>query len=122
MPEEGTVPEEGTGPGDDSEWFDQLKFVFAKTMPTFPHEYVVRSPANEAAYVRLFETIKERGVNGRYGGRTYRYWYRGDGWKYWYMGALYQSRIINRARVEGIEGNGSELPQADGTGSGSGAD
>jgi hypothetical protein len=106
------------GAAADEEWFSRLTFRFAKTMPDNPHEYVVRSPENEDAYVKLWETIKERGVNTRWNGRSYRYWYRGDGWRYWYMGALYQSRIINRAKVEGIEGNGHELLDPDGTGGG----
>jgi len=41
---------------------------------------------NEDAYVKLWETIKERGVPARWVGRTYRYWYCGDGWRYWCMG------------------------------------
>jgi len=90
---------------DDTEWFDTLTFVFAKTMPEIPHEYVVRRPENEAAYVKLWHTINERGVYGKFTStdgktRRYKYWYRGDGWRYWSMGGVHQSRIINRARVE----------------------
>jgi hypothetical protein len=81
--------------------FDKLVFVFAKTMPANPHEYVVRTADNEAAYVRLFELIAAQGVVERWGGRRYRYWYPGDGFKYWAMTTVIgQSRIINRARVE----------------------
>jgi hypothetical protein len=81
-------------------WFDQLSFRFAKTMPEFPHEYTVRSPETEDAYVTLWNTIHDQGTKERWNGRTYRYWYRGDGFRYWFMGPLGQSRIINRARAE----------------------
>jgi hypothetical protein len=112
---------DGAVPFDDSAWFDRLKFVFAKTMPQIPHEYVVRTAENEDAYVTLWKTINERGAYSSFGGRRYKYWYRGDGWRYWFMGGMYESRVINRARVEGIEGNGHELFAPDGAGGGKGA-
>ena len=40
-----------------------LSFRVAKTMPEIPHEYVVRKPENEEAYVALFDLIVERGVH-----------------------------------------------------------
>jgi hypothetical protein len=59
---------------------------------------VVRSPANEADYVRLFETIAKEGEVEKFKGRAYRYWHPGDGFKYWTMTTdVRQSRIINRA-------------------------
>ncbi len=39
-----------------------LSFREAKTMPESPHEYTVRTPENEAAYVALFNLIVEHGV------------------------------------------------------------
>ena len=80
---------------------DTLSFRFARTMPEIPHEYVVRNPDNEAAYVALFRAIIEHGVDDRWAGRRYRYLYPGDGWKYWAMTTeLQESRVINRARLE----------------------
>ena len=80
---------------------DSLSFRFAKTMPEIPHEYVVRAPHNEAAYVALFSTIMEHGVNERWAGRYKRYLYPGDGWKYWAMTTeLRESRVINRMKIE----------------------
>jgi hypothetical protein len=80
---------------------DSLSFRFAKTMPEIPHEYVVRSPHNEAAYVALFSAIMEHGVNERWEGRRKRYLYPGDGWKYWAMTTrLQESRVINRMKIE----------------------
>jgi hypothetical protein len=79
----------------------RLTFRFAKTMPEIPHEYVVRSPDNEADFVALFHAVQQNGVSERFGQRRYRYWYAGDGYKYWSMTTiLAQSKIINRAKVD----------------------
>jgi hypothetical protein len=48
-----------------------LSFLVAKTMPEIPHEYVVRTLENEAAYVALFNRIIEHGVHERWRGRRY---------------------------------------------------
>jgi len=120
--------EVSSGGADDAEWFDQLQFVFAKTMPEIPHEYVIRraesakGPGNWDAFTTLWKTIAERGVAGTFTGtdgrtRRYKYWYRGDGWRYWCMGPKWPY-LINRARVEGIEGNGHELLDPDRSGGG----
>jgi hypothetical protein len=77
-----------------------LAFRVAKTMPEIPHEYTVRSPENEEAYVALFNLIGERGVVERWGRYKNRYWDPGDGWKYWRMtNNIKYSRVLNRARV-----------------------
>jgi hypothetical protein len=77
-----------------------LSFRFAKTMPDQPHEYVVRTPENQAAYVALFEAIQTDGVRERYNGRIKRYLSPGDGWKYWTMTThMPSSRVINRAKL-----------------------
>jgi hypothetical protein len=76
-----------------------LTFRVAKTMPEIPHEYVVRTPENEEAYVALFNLIIEHGVHEMWRGRKYQYWYPGDGWKYWRMDDdIRYSRVLNRAR------------------------
>jgi len=68
-------------------------------MPEAPHEYVVRTPENESAYVALFNLIGEHGVQEKWGRYKYKYWYPGDGWKYWRMTSdIRYSRVLNRAR------------------------
>jgi hypothetical protein len=54
--------------------------------------------------VALYNAIHDHGVWEIWpaSGHCYKYLYHG-GWKYWYMGALYQSRIINRARADDAE-------------------
>jgi hypothetical protein len=85
----------------------RLAWRFATTMPTRPHEYTVRSPANEADYVTLAQAVLDHGVlewaPERPGKRRYRnrYFRPGDGMKYWLMTtSIRQSRIINRARID----------------------
>lgn len=81
----------------------RLKFVFAKTLPEIPHEYVIRTEANAADFAALMQAIAERGVPGTFtsiDGRTRRYRYLiipGHEWRYWRMGL---PMLINRARVE----------------------
>ena len=70
-------------------------------MPEIPNKYTVRDEANEAAYVALFNAIAAVGVFERSRGRHKKYLYPGDGWKYWAVtSSVWQSRIINRMRVE----------------------
>jgi hypothetical protein len=77
-------------------------FTFVLAVRTRHHEYTVRTAENEADYFRLFRAIRAHGVNERFAGRTYRYLRVGDCCKYWAMTSLEgQSRIINRARIEG---------------------
>lgn len=77
-----------------------MSFRFASTMPEIPHEYVVRSPDNEAAYVALFNAIMQYGVYESWAGRRKPYLYPGDGRKYWAMTTkLYESGVINRMKI-----------------------
>jgi hypothetical protein len=89
----------------------RLSFVFAKTMPTLPHEYTERRKAkNDADYVALYEAIMHDGTIEWWRRRPARYLYPGDGWRYWSMSPkrsdvnawhpLYVSRHINRHRIE----------------------
>lgn len=78
----------------------RLSFRVAKTMPHIPHAYTVRSAENEQDYVALWNAIETDGVYEYYNRRKKKYLYPGDGYKYWHMGALYQSRVINRMRIE----------------------
>jgi hypothetical protein len=94
----------------------RLVFVFAKTMPEHPHEYVVRTAENEADYVTLAQAILDHGLRERYvpekPKRPYwnRYLYR-DGWKYWLLTtSIRQSRILNRARVADDEPHAPDRP------------
>lgn len=77
----------------------KLTFVFAKTMPQFPHWYVKRTPENEETYVALFQAIQhhEQGYVQKFRGVQRRYLELGDGYKYWAMTTRIPAAIdINR--------------------------
>ena len=95
----------------------KLAWTYAKTMPTCPHEYIVRGKtASEEIYMKLFETIEKYGVVEYFYKTPRKYLYLGDGYKYWHMcgdmnaelGTKYtidDSRVINRAVQENIYDN-----------------
>jgi hypothetical protein len=94
----------------------RLDFVYAKTMPHWPHEYTSRRRArDDADYVALFEAIMNDGIvrfwrGTQKRGKPGRYLEPGDGWVYWSMSAwrstgpegrhpLEVSRHINRCTL-----------------------
>jgi hypothetical protein len=87
----------------------RLGWVFAKTMPEWPHEYSVRRKArDEADYVALWHAIMTDGIIMCWRGRPGLYLYPGDGWRYWDLtpklhAKLEHSRHINRCKVEEVE-------------------
>lgn len=81
------------------------KWVFAKTMPQHPHEYVVKknlSFFNQRLFEQITSYIRLYGRDERYLGThpVRQYLYLGE-WKYWTMGApVLQTTILNRAKTE----------------------
>ena len=81
-----------------------FKFVYAKTMPEWPHWYVVRRPEIDAEYRELFDAIGKYGDPGSFFGQTRKYYRPGDGYKYWRMtDDINISKIINRAKEDGVD-------------------
>jgi hypothetical protein len=81
----------------------RLHFRDARPQPWGAHQYTVRvpdDPQGEADYVALWTAIEAEGVFERWRARKKKYLYPGDGWKYWHMGPLYQSKIVNRMKIE----------------------
>ena len=77
-----------------SEW------TFAKTMPKWPHEYIVRERVDEDSFIRLVQHIREHGYEGRFYHRKITY-FDEDGMTYWTMGApINETTIINRCPKE----------------------
>jgi len=76
------------------------RWTYAKTMPAWPHEYLVRERVNGELFVRLVMHIRANGYDGRFYQKPIRY-YHEDGWVYWTMGAsIDATTIINRCRKE----------------------
>ena len=80
------------------------RWTYAKTMPQWPHEYVVRkNVSKDETFCRFVMTIRRYGNDEPFFSRTHRYLDLG-GFKYWTMGDwLATTIIINRARIEHVE-------------------
>ena len=79
---------------------DEEKWTFAKTMPEWPHEYLVRDRVDEELFEELIHHIRAHGADQRFYGRRHRY-FEEAGKLYWTMGApVEETVIINRCRKE----------------------
>jgi hypothetical protein len=83
-----------------AEFVASAGWKFASSMPHLPHEYVLRGkptagrPALPVEQHDAFAAhIAEHGYEGRFFGRSYRY-FDHDGWKYWVV-----DDVINRERL-----------------------
>lgn len=84
---------------------DQLKafiqlvhWTYAKTMPEWPHEYIVREWVNEHLFVELVKLIREYGYEGKFYSKSITYCDH-EGMTYWTMGApIEETTIINRCK------------------------
>ena len=86
------------------EFIDSSQWTFAKTMPEWPHEYIVRERVDENLFVQLVRHIRASGYEGKFYRKSITY-YDDDGLVYWTMGApLEETTIINRCRKENTYG------------------
>jgi hypothetical protein len=73
------------------------EWVFARSMPKTPHEYVLlRKSADPAMHLNAVAFIRANGEPRpwRWPPRTHHYWQPGDGWEYWTMRE--SDTILNR--------------------------
>jgi hypothetical protein len=90
----------GSLPEDLRRFISEVKWTYAKTMPRWPHEYIVRKQVDEDLFERLVLHIRSNGSEGRFYNQRYVY-YEAGGLLYWTMGALLEeTTIINRCKVE----------------------
>ncbi|MFC2030022.1 hypothetical protein ACFLWA_04750 [Chloroflexota bacterium] len=76
------------------------EWTYAKTMPQWPHEYLVRDRVDEDLFESLIRHIRANGYQGPFYARSYTY-YEEDGLLYWTMGAsVEETTIINRCEKE----------------------
>ncbi len=76
------------------------KWTFAKTMPEWAHEYIVRERVDENLFVELVLHIRKYGYEGRFYSKVIIY-FEQDGYTYWTMGApIEETIIINRTQIE----------------------
>lgn len=86
-------------------------WTFAKTMPLWPHEYIVRERVDEECFIKLVNHIRANGYQGSFYENKITY-YENDCLVYWTMGApLRETTIINRC----LKQNSYEYRLANGT-------
>ncbi len=82
------------------EFIKDCQWTFAKTMPKWPHEYIVRDKVDEELFVEMVQHIRKHGYEGSFYKRKITY-FDEDGLVYWTMGEpLDQTVIINRCKKE----------------------
>ena len=87
-------------PDDLLEFVQTARWTYAKTMPLWPHEYIVRERVDEGPFVRLVEHIRAHGYEGRFYHKPITY-YDAEGMVYWTMGApVEETVIVNRCRED----------------------
>ena len=82
------------------EFVASVKWTFAKTMPEWPHEYIVRERVDGNLFEQLVRHIRTNGHEEAFYTETYIY-FEEDGLLYWTMGEpLEETDIINRCKNE----------------------
>ena len=77
-----------------------IKWTFAKTMPQWPHEYIVRERVDDKLFEQMVRHIRANGSEGAYYQETFIY-FEENGMLYWTMGEpIDETNIINRCRKE----------------------
>ena len=76
------------------------RWTYAKTMPKWPHEYLVRARVAEDLFVQIVKHIRTFGYEACFYQQPITY-FEEDGHVYWTMGApVEETIIINRCRTE----------------------
>ena len=87
-------------PVDLRRFVDESHWTYAKTMPKWPHEYLVRDRVDEALFLKLVQHIRANGQKQRFYEERCLY-FEEDGLLYWTMGApLDETTIVNRCKSE----------------------
>lgn len=82
------------------DFVDTERWTFAKTMPEWPHEYLVRDRVDARLFEELVHHIRRHGSEQRFYHRVLIY-FEEDGLLYWTMGEpVEETVIINRCREE----------------------
>jgi hypothetical protein len=83
------------------EFVASSKWTFAKTIPEWPHEYLVRDRVDSVLFESLVLHVRQHGLEGRFYQRVLTY-FAEDGLLYWTMGEpIKETTIINRCNEEG---------------------
>jgi hypothetical protein len=81
-------------------FINDQRWTYAKTMPEWPHEYIVRDKVEEELFERLVKYIRAYGYEGKFYQKVITY-FEEAGMVYWTMGApLHETTVINRCAKE----------------------
>ena len=81
-------------------FIEKQSWTFAKTMPHWPHEYLVRKDVDEQSFIALVQHIRAHGAPGSFYKMELTFYYF-EGWVYWTMGnPVEETTIINRCLKE----------------------
>jgi hypothetical protein len=81
-------------------FISRVEWTFAKTMPDWPHSYIVRSAVDDALFVKLVEHIRKFGYEGSFY-QTKLIYFEEDRLIYWTMGnPVEETTILNRTVKE----------------------
>lgn len=81
------------------EFVEGQQWTFAKTMPEWPHEYIIRGKGNDPDRFDLFQySCWWHGTLRVWGGyqKAHIYWHDKDDMRYWAGWPIASSRIVNR--------------------------
>jgi len=82
------------------EFIKSVSWTYAKTMPQWPHEYIVRDRVDEGLFVKFVKHVRKFGYQGNFYNKKITY-FDHDGMTYWTMGApIEETIIINRCCKE----------------------
>ena len=88
-----------------SEFIHTVTWTYARTMPEWPHEYIVKKNVDAGLFVEVVRHIREYGYQGWFYQEQITYFDQ-DGLVYWTMGApIEETTIINRCGEEGTYEN-----------------
>jgi hypothetical protein len=78
----------------------EQEWTFARTMPKWPHEYIVRDRVDKELFEQLVRHVRKHGYEGRFYDETITYCDEAS-MVYWTMGApMEETTIINRCKKE----------------------
>lgn len=82
------------------DFVDREIWTYAKTMPIWPHEYIVRDRVDQKLFLALVHHIRTHGYQGQFYAESITY-FDEAGMTYWTMGApVEETIIINRCLEE----------------------
>ena len=81
-------------------FINNATWTFAKTMPEWPHEYIVRAKVDENLFIETVMHIRKNGFQSAFYQKILTY-FEENGFLYWTMGEpVHETTIINRCKRE----------------------